>query len=77
MNAAIIQNEHQQLIRKTRMQLMQEGNKGSGITPGSLFPIHPLTLKIVSFRQACLISLYGSVKSAFLIPTPDSGFPFR
>lgn len=33
--------------------------------------------KDVSFRQACLTSLYGSVKSAFLIPTPDSGFPFR
>jgi hypothetical protein len=31
----------------------------------------------VSFRQACLTSLYSSVKSAFLIPTPDSGFPFR
>jgi len=46
MNAAIIQNEHQQLIRKTRMQLMQEGHKGSGITPGSLLPIHPLTLKL-------------------------------
>jgi hypothetical protein len=46
MNAAIIQNEHQQLIRKTRMQLMQEGHKGSGITPGSPFPINPLTLKL-------------------------------
>jgi hypothetical protein len=28
------------------MQLMQEGHKGSGITPGSLLPIHPLTLKL-------------------------------
>ena len=46
MDAAIIQNQHQQLIRKTLMELMEEGDKSAGIAPGRLFPINPLTLKV-------------------------------
>ena len=45
-DAAIIQNQHQQLIRKTLVQLMQESDKRTGIATRGLFPIHPLTMKV-------------------------------
>ena len=46
MDAAIIEYEHQQLVRKILMELMQKGNEGPSITLGRLLPINPLTLKV-------------------------------
>ena len=59
MDAAIIQNKHQQLVWKTLMQLMQEGDKGSSITSRCLFPIHPLTLKVQSTKNRLALPALG------------------
>jgi hypothetical protein len=46
MDTTISQYEHQNLVRKILMELMQEGDEGAGMALGRLLPVNPLTLKV-------------------------------
>lgn len=74
MDAAILQDPHQELSGTVLMQLMEQGDTGPRIPLGRLLPIHPWTLKVSRTKAGRTLTTRRLMPFArALPPLPASG----